>query len=154
MSSRCSLVLLVFIVFVRFSAQAKAGEAAQIAQKVEKAFSAKDLLSIPEEESGVEPILQPVSLMKEIKRQVQSYAVEGNIDLDDSPLDWWKRNERRFPHISLLARHLFSIAGSSAELERMFSRSGQVVNAKRPRLHADTATEIMFCHENILRGVI
>ena len=100
MSSRCSLVLLVFIVFVRFSAQAAAGEAAQIAQKVEKAFSAKDLLTIPEEESGVKPILQPVCLMKAIKRQVQSYAVEGNIDLNDSPLDWWKRNERRFPHIS------------------------------------------------------
>ena len=96
MSSRCSLVLLVFIVFVRFSAQAAAGEAALIAQKVEKAFSAKDLLTIPEEESGVKPILQPVCLMKEIKRQVQSYAVEGNIDLDDSPLDWWKNNENDF----------------------------------------------------------
>ena len=154
MSSRCALVLLVFIVFVRFSAQAAAGEAALNARKVEKALSAQDVFTIPEEESGVEPILQPVSLMKEIKRQVQSYAVEGNIDLDESPLDWWKRNERRFPHISLLARHLFSIAGSSAELERMFSHSARVVNSKRPRLHADTATEIMFCHENIIRGVI
>ena len=121
---------------------------------MQKAFSAKDLLTLPEEESGAHPSEQPVSLQHEIKRQVQSYVVEANIDLDDSPLDWWKNNEKRFSHISLLARHLFSIAGSSAELERMFSRSGQVVNAKRPRLHADTATEIMFCHENILRGVI
>ena len=154
MSSRCSLVLLVFIVFVRFSAQAAAGEAALIAQKVEKAFSAKDLLTIPEEESGAHPSEQPVSLQHEIKRQVQSYVVEANIDLDESPLAWWTNNEKRFSHISLLARHLFSIAGSSAELERMFSHSARVVNSKRPRLHADTATEIMFCHENILRGVI
>ena len=101
MSSRCSLVLLVFIVFVRFSAQAAAAEAALIAQKVEKAFTAKeDVLTIPEEESGAHPSEQPVSLQHEIKRQVQSYAVEGNIDLDDSPLDWWKKNESRCPHIS------------------------------------------------------
>ena len=79
MSSRCSLVLLVFIVFVRFSAQAAAGEAALIAQKVQKAFSAKDLLTIPEEESGAHPSEQPVSLQHEIKRQVQSYLILNRV---------------------------------------------------------------------------
>ena len=74
-----------------FYVQAAVGEAALIAQKVEKAFSAKDLLTIPEEESGAHPSEQPVSLKHEIKRQVQSYVVEANIDLNDSPLNWWKK---------------------------------------------------------------
>ena len=120
----------------------------------EKPFSSNDLWHVPEEESGVQPTHQPMSLRRRIERQIRDYDVEAALDDDESPLRWWKLNESRFSHLSLLARHLFSIAGSTAELERTFSRCSGVANAKRPRLHGDTATEIMFCHENIIRGVI
>ena len=42
---------------------------------------------------------------------------------------------------------------STAELERMFSRAGVVAGPRRPRLRPQSATEVMFCHENIRRGV-
>ena len=81
------------------------------------------------------------------------YDAETPIESESSPLSWWQRNESRFPNISALARHLLSIPASTAELERMFSRAGVVAGPRRPRLQPKSATEVMFCHENIRRGV-
>ena len=120
----------------------------------EKPFSGKDLWHVAEEESGFQPIPQPISLSRRIERQIRDYDVEAALDDDESPLRRWKLNESRFSHLSLLARRLFSIAGSTAELERTFSRCSGCAKAKRPRLRGETATEIRFCHENIIRSVI
>ena len=84
--------------------------------------------------------------IRRIEREIQDYVLEAALDDDESPLLWWQNHEGRFSHLSLLARRLFSIAGSTAELERTFSRSSSVANAKRPRIHC---REIMFCRENV-----
>ena len=133
------------------AAKAAVAEADMVA---ETPFSGKDLRQVAEELSGFQPIHQPISLRRRAEREIREYVVEAALDDDESPLRWWKLNESRFSHLSLLARRLFSIAGSTAELERMFSRSSGVANAKRPRISGKTATEIMFCHENMIRGAI
>ena len=128
------------------AAQAKVAEAAAV---VKRPARGKDLWHVAEEESGVQPIHQPISLRRRIERQIRDYDLEAALDDDESPLQWWKLNESRFSHLSLLAWHLFSIAGSTAELGRTCSPSSGVPKAKRPRIRGDTAREIMCCHENI-----
>ena len=112
----------------------------------ETLFRGKDLRQVAEELSGFHPIHQPISLRSRIEREIQDYVLEAALDDDESPLLWWKLHEGRFSHLSLSARRLFSIAGSTAELERTFSRSSGFPNAKRPRIHG---REIMFCRENV-----
>ena len=122
----------------------------------ERSFRASDLWDPGEVASGIAPDRPVVALYRVIKREVNQYDDEVPIDPESpesSPLSWWQKNESRFPNISKVARHLLSIPASTAELERMFSRAGVVAGPRRPRLRPQSATEVMFCHENIRRGV-
>ena len=119
----------------------------------ERSFGAADLWDPGEEVSGIPAAAPVLSLHRIIKREVEQYDAEAPIDPESSPLSWWQRNESRFPNISTVARHLHSIPASTAELERMFSRASVVAGPRRPRLRHQSATEVMFCHENIRRGV-
>ena len=42
---------------------------------------------------------------------------------------------------------------TSASVERLFSVAGQIVTAKRARLHPDTVTLLVFLHEAIPGGI-
>ena len=46
-----------------------------------------------------------------------------------------------------------SHAATSASVERLFSVAGQIVTAKRARLHPDTVTLLVFLHEAIPGGI-
>jgi hypothetical protein len=119
----------------------------------ERPFCAADLRALGEDISGIPAQSQFLSLHRTIKRQLEAYEAEAPIEPQNSPLALWKRNESRFPHISALAQRMLSIPGGAAELERMFSHAGRAVGPQRPRLDPKSATEVMFCHENICRGV-
>ena len=49
-------------------------------------------------------------------------------------LDWWSRNEHRFPNLARLAKEVFVLQASSAGGERLFSRTGRMCNPLRNRL--------------------
>ena len=79
--------------------------------------------------------------------------VGRNVD----PLAWWKEKEstrQLGPTISMLARYCFSIPGSSAMLERAFSRVGRVMGPKRATLPTEHAERKLFVHENVARDAI
>ena len=78
-------------------------------------------------------------------------------DRDVNPLAWWKEKEssgQLGPTISMLARYCFSIPGSSAMLERAFSRVGRVMGPKRATLPKEHAERKLFVHENVARDAI
>ena len=52
----------------------------------EKPFSGKDLWHVAEEESGIQPIRQPISLNRRVDRQIRDYLAEAALDDDESPL--------------------------------------------------------------------
>ena len=71
------------------------------------------------------------------------------------PLEYWRSVQSRGGSnqwLLLLARHLFSIPGSNATLERAFSHAGRAVNPKRASLSAKRAEATIFLHENYLKG--
>ena len=68
-------------------------------------------------------------------------------------LKWWKEHAALFPYLSQVARRYLAMPATSASVERLFSVAGQVVTAKRNRLHPSSVTLLVFLHEAI-PGVI
>ena len=68
-------------------------------------------------------------------------------------LKWWKEHAAQFPYLSQVARRYLAMTATSASVERLFSVAGQVVTAKRNRLHPSSVTLLVFLHEAI-PGVI
>ena len=93
-------------------------------------------------------------LEQAITRQIKDYESEAQIKGGESALAWWKQNETSFRYLAPLARHMLSVPGSSAEPDRAFSQASNSVNAKRRRLLGTKGKKVMFCHENIARGVL
>jgi hypothetical protein len=58
-----------------------------------------------------------------------------------------------FPYLSQVVRRYLVMPATSASVERLFSVAGQVVTAKRNRLHPSSVTLLVFLHEAI-PGVI
>lgn len=50
------------------------------------------------------------------------------------PIAWWKHYESSFPALACVARHILSIPASQAEVERVFSIAGVIMQARRSRL--------------------
>ena len=78
---------------------------------------------------------------------------DGKLASNAPILTWWKEHAARFPYLSQLARRYLAMPATSASVERLFSVAGQVVTAKRARLHPDTVTLLVFLHEAIPGGI-
>lgn len=55
------------------------------------------------------------------EKELEAYKKEKFDVIDDYLLDFWKRQNHIFPHLSVLARQIFAIPASSASSERSFS---------------------------------
>jgi len=67
---------------------------------------------------------------------------------DKNPLDEWRRGDvHLFPWLGVLERRAIAIPEISAAPERLFSREGNVMTKKRPRLTCDNMEELVYLHE-------
>ena len=78
---------------------------------------------------------------------------DGKLHYHSPILKWWKEHAVLFPYLSQVARRYLAMPATSASVERLFSVAGQVVTAKRNRLHPSSVTLLVFLHEAI-PGVI
>lgn len=60
------------------------------------------------------------------------------------PLDYWKRNQYRFPALAQMARDILAIPASSVPSESVFSQSGRVLDDYRSNLHPSTVAALML----------
>jgi hypothetical protein len=86
------------------------------------------------------------STLPQTKDEVDLYI---DLQLKDNetyanPLIFWRQHEQTFPHLSKLAKKLFSIPCSSAAVEREFSAAGQLVTQRRSSLDPSTINDIIF----------
>jgi len=99
----------------------------------------------------------PLSITNTCENELKAFmsdsvAIPLTMDDDDSaytnPLEWWKMNEKTYPHIACLARSYLAIPATSAPSERIFSRAGRLLTAKRASMSSDIAQWMMIIGEN------
>jgi len=72
----------------------------------------------------------------------------------DSPLDFWRQNQKDFPVLSQVARRVFCISASSAQSERDFSAVGHTITDSRSRLSADKVESIELIRWGLRAGLL
>ena len=67
----------------------------------------------------------------------------------ESPLSWWRSHEGQMPALAQFAQAALGVPGSSAALERLFSKAGLFITRRRPRLKPGRASDMLFGHANV-----
>lgn len=78
--------------------------------------------------------------------ELKLYLAERSVDAD--PLEWWKKNEYRFPRVAYLAKCILAVPATSVPSERIFSSAGLVLSKLRNRLTSDIVDSIIFLNKN------
>ncbi|CAO4364438.1 unnamed protein product [Caenorhabditis nigoni] len=75
----------------------------------------------------------------------EALLVSARPPISSSPLSFWEINRNRFPKLSMLARHVLCSPQSSAQVERLFSKCGQIVSStRRNRLSTETLNDLLL----------
>ncbi len=105
------------------------------------------LTRVAESAGGQEEL--PSSPSDRIKREIQLFRDVPAVDPDSDPLLWWASEQKRLPILAELARKYLCICGTSVPSERMFSKSGYLVNDYRSRLAPRNVNMLVFLAKNM-----
>ena len=83
--------------------------------------------------------------------EVQDYLILNRVDSTLSPLEYWKKNETKFPLLSKLAAKYLSFPATSGSVERLFSIAGAIGRARRSRLSLENIEKILCCRDALLQ---
>ena len=92
---------------------------------------------------------EPSSPNARIKKEIQLFRDKPAIDSDSDPLRWWADEQKRLPILSGLARKYLCVCGTSVPSERIFSKSGYIVNDYRSRLSPKNVNMFVFLAQNM-----
>lgn len=81
----------------------------------------------------------------ELEKYIQEKPKSKEDKFDN--LQWWKENEKNYPNLSRIAQNYLSIPASSAPVEGLFSRAGDVITKRRNSLNPDIINSLMVVKE-------
>lgn len=94
--------------------------------------------------------MEPAKTKMEVcSEEVARYKQEFPLPMDQNPLEWWKLNERRYPHLSSLAKCYLSIPATSVPAERVFSTAGDILTDKRAALKSRHVDRLIFFRKSM-----
>lgn len=67
------------------------------------------------------------------------------------PLEWWQKNEERYPKLSRAAKRIHSIPSTSTPSERIFSKAGFIASKVRSALLPGNVHKLVFLAHNLKR---
>lgn len=67
----------------------------------------------------------------------------------NSPSQWWRDHKIIYPHLSHLFRTKCNIVATSVPCERLFSKTGLIINDRRCRLKAKKVEQLAFLNANL-----
>ena len=81
---------------------------------------------------------------QDILDEISKYRKEPKISKAGNPLHFWKKNEKRFPHLAKLARKYLCVMATSTTAERVFSALGLLLSKRRLCLTGENVNKILF----------
>lgn len=83
------------------------------------------------------------------RRELEAYLAFPAIEFEESPLEWWKGYHKMYPSLTDLAKKYLCIPATSSPSERVFSKAGGVVTAKRALLKPEKVNMLTFLSTNL-----
>lgn len=90
-------------------------------------------------------VRNPQSQAMSVLRQ---YVEEPNVGRHDDPLAWWRCRQLIYKELAPLALKYLCIVATSVPSERIFSKAGELVSARRSRLAPKTVQMVLFLNQN------
>ena len=110
-----------------------------------------DLLSVmygPEIMQAQQQHLLSKRKKETLEDEFAAYMKEAPLPLDHCPLEWWKLKQTVYPQLAAAAKMVLGIPATSISSERIFSKAGLVLTARRNRLSGDTVNKLVFLAYN------
>ena len=80
---------------------------------------------------------------------MQRYLNYTTQDVNFSPLEWWKAQQKDLPILSRLARQYLCIYATSVQAKRVFSVGGNVVSDSHNSLKSQSVDHLVFFATNL-----
>lgn len=91
---------------------------------------------------------EEVSLSIKLEQEVEAYMSEAPAPGAADPLQWWKSNAARLPHLAKVAKAVLCVPATSVPSERVFSAAGHIVSKRRAGLSEDSVDALIFLQQN------
>ena len=86
---------------------------------------------------------------QDIIDEIARYKKEPKMSKDGNPLEFWKKNKKKFPHLVNLAKKYLCVVATSTTAERIFSTLGLLLTKRRLSLTGDNINKIMFLSDKL-----
>ena len=143
------IIIIFFSLFCFFQGQEVTGADSSPSPPPQKKSVMEELFGdtlLSQEERGQKSSL---SFTDTIREEVASYRAADGIAVGGDPLAWWKVNDKKFPHIAMMARCYLAVPATSVPSERVFSTAGDIVTAKRSCLNPENVDILIFLKKNM-----
>ena len=80
--------------------------------------------------------------------ELDSYLNENCLKNDKDVIMWWEENKNKFPLLFQLSLKYLCIPATSCASERVFSKAGEIVGAKRSRIKPNHVNNLIFLNKN------
>ncbi len=95
------------------------------------------------------PSAVPLSPSERVAEEMCRYLHHPKVDVECSPLEWWKVQEKQLPLLSMQARRYLCVCATSVPSERVFSAGGNIVTDSRNSLKPHTVDQLVFLATNL-----
>ena len=82
-----------------------------------------------------------ITIIEVVSSNTPIYRSEPELNRDDDPLEYWKKNQARFPNLIILVKKYLCIQASSTEAERSFSALANLLTKRRLRMSGDNVNK-------------
>lgn len=83
--------------------------------------------------------------------ELDAYLCDEYLPMDSNPLTYWAdvSNQNKFPALFELAKRLLCVPATSVSCERIYSKRGSILTAKRNYLANKNFKQMLFLHHNL-----
>lgn len=113
--------------------------------------------TVPPKQKEKDPVLAMLLSSDEEEGQSEEEGSEMKAYIKDytksstGPLEWWQKNEDRYPKLSRAAKRIHSIPTTSTPSERIFSKAGFIASKARSALLPGNVNKLVFLAHNLKR---
>lgn len=87
--------------------------------------------------------------LEKANNELLMYLQYPQLVIEESPLNWWKKESIHLPMLSNLAQKFLCICATSVASERTFSTGGNIVTSKRNCLKPHIIDQLVFLAKNL-----